>query len=211
MAEWFGEWWQGMYESYWKTRGKEAKNKFERLVLKVGIIVLPLLLCLIGLIPTYFDNKLERTIQANQRKHLEGVAAYSLQQKAELAAAKAREEANRPALEAKQREDEATRKAEAERREKEAAILAEQARLQAIENAQNDPTAKRLFTFRLKRATEGEAVFQYDLALQYLNGQGVPQDVSAAKEWLKKAATQGHKKAQAQLAELASTERPATK
>lgn len=90
-------------------------------------------------------------------------------------------------------------------------LVEKQQKAAAKQQAEQEATFQRLFTFRLKRAIEGEAVFQYDLALQYLNGQGVPQDVSAAKDWLKKAAAQGHKKAQAQLAELTATESPVAK
>ena len=90
-------------------------------------------------------------------------------------------------------------------------LVEKQQKAAAKQQAVQEATFQKLFAFRLKRATEGEAVFQFDLALQYLNGQGVPQDMSAAKDWLKKAAAQGYKKAQTQLAELASTESPVAK
>lgn len=74
----------------------------------------------------------------------------------------------------------------------------------AVANAQavKDDLNRKMFPIRLKRATEGSAEFQYELALQYLNGQAVAKDLSAAKEWLRKAAGQGHKPAQRQLALL---------
>ena len=69
---------------------------------------------------------------------------------------------------------------------------------------------KRLYVFRLKRANDGAAEAQYDLALQYLTGQGVARDITAAKDWLQKAAVQGHKKAQEKLESLAAADAPAS-
>ncbi len=79
---------------------------------------------------------------------------------------------------------------------------------QAREQAQLHQKAMRLYVFRLKRANDGAAEAQYDLALQYLTGQGVARDLAAAKDWLQKAAAQGHKKAQKQLELLGATDAP---
>ena len=98
---------------------------------------------------------------------------------------------------------------EAERR-RETVLQQEQVREQAREQAQNDPMAVRLYVFRLKRANDGSVEAQYDLALQYLTGQGVARDISVAKDWLQKAAAQGHKKAQKKLESLGATDAPAS-
>ncbi len=84
----------------------------------------------------------------------------------------------------------------------------EQAARVAQEQVKKEDVQKRLFAFRLKRANDGAAEAQYDLALQYLTGQGVARDITAAKDWLQKAAAQGHKKAQKQLESLAATDTP---
>ena len=117
----------------------------------------------------------------------------------------------------RRRETEAALEALEAQRGREAVLQQEQARKDAIkkeelarELAQNDPTAVRLYLFRLKRANGGAAEAQYDLALQYLTGQGVARDVAAAKDWLQKAAAQGHKIAQKQLELLGATDAPAS-
>ncbi len=48
-------------------------------------------------------------------------------------------------------------------------------------------------------AEQGDADAQYNLALKYDNGQGVPQDYAEAAKWYRKAAEQGIAKAQNNL------------
>ncbi len=117
----------------------------------------------------------------------------------------------------RKREAEAALEALEAQRKSETVLQQEQSRKDAFkkeelarEQAQNDPTAVRLYVFRLKRANDGGAEAQYDLALQYLTGQGVARDLAAAKDWLQKAAAQGHKKAQKQLESLGATDAPAS-
>lgn len=61
---------------------------------------------------------------------------------------------------------------------------------------------RKVVEFQKKRAAEGSAVFQYDLGIRYLNGQGVEKDEVLAREWLAKSAAQGHLPAQRKLREL---------
>ena len=59
-----------------------------------------------------------------------------------------------------------------------------------------DPTeAKRVAQFYIDMANDGNPAAQYELANFYLEGIGVTQDEAKAKEWLEKAAEQGHKEA----------------
>jgi hypothetical protein len=51
-------------------------------------------------------------------------------------------------------------------------------------------------------AERGDAVAQYNLALSYADGEGVPQDYAKAAEWYRKAAEQGHASAQLNLGNL---------
>lgn len=189
----------------WKTRQeKEADKKFWSVVFNVSIAIVGLAVTV--LVGSVYSSA--RQENAQKEIQLEEMALKQQQEALAEEAWRKQDNAARKA-EAERSKAEAERsKADSERREKEAVELAEQARLKAVEQAQHDPAAIRLFELRLKRATEGEAVFQYDLALQYLSGRGIAKDVSAARVWLQKAAAQGHKKAQSQLAELAADENP---
>jgi TPR repeat protein len=53
------------------------------------------------------------------------------------------------------------------------------------------PDPKWLASLRLS-AAHGEPEAQYELALLYLRGQGVPHDPAEARRWLRLAARQGH-------------------
>lgn len=78
----------------------------------------------------------------------------------------------------------------------------------AVEAAKRQAKTQRdrnLFEFRSKRATEGIADAQYDLATQFLSGEGTPKDQQKGREWLEKAAAQGHAKAKAALQSLPSS------
>jgi len=67
-----------------------------------------------------------------------------------------------------------------------------------IENSydvlQNKTEDKNDFPF-INKLNDGNANAQFELANFYLEGIGVPQDEAKAKEWLKKAAKQGHEEA----------------
>ena len=69
--------------------------------------------------------------------------------------------------------------------------------------------SRKLFPMRLKRAEDGSAEGQFDLGKQLLNGEGVPKDEQKGREWLEKAAAQGHAKAKAALQSLPSSPPPA--
>ena len=56
---------------------------------------------------------------------------------------------------------------------------------------------KKAFEFNLKRAEEGDAEAQYMVYQAYNEGEGVEEDRTLAREWLKKAADNGHVTAQA--------------
>lgn len=88
-----------------------------------------------------------------------------------------------------------------EQAQKSAWVAEQTAKAQSAKDALN----KRLLAIRLERATKDDPQAQFDLALQYLNGQGVVKDLSAAKEWLRKAASLGHNGARNKLAELQAT------
>jgi TPR repeat protein len=61
---------------------------------------------------------------------------------------------------------------------------------------QNDPKeVKRVVQFYTDMANDGNAGAQYELANFYLEGLGVEKDEAKAKEWLQKAAKQGHQAA----------------
>lgn len=57
------------------------------------------------------------------------------------------------------------------------------------------------FAFFLKRAESGDVESQHEVALRLLVGKGVERDEAKARDWLAKAAAQGHAKAKARLAE----------
>ena len=58
------------------------------------------------------------------------------------------------------------------------------------------------FEFYKRRAEEGSDDAQYQLGVRYLAGKGTPKDEKLGREWLGKAAKQGHALATKQLAEL---------
>ena len=91
------------------------------------------------------------------------------------------------------------RKAEIARIEKEAAEAAKKAKQDA-----KDSVSRKMFSIRLKRAEEGSAEVQYDLAVQFANGEGIPKDEAKARMWLEKAAAQGHGKAKKMLETLSA-------
>ena len=53
-------------------------------------------------------------------------------------------------------------------------------------------------------AKKGHAFAQYEMALMYLHGYGVPSDAEKAKKWFRKAALQGHTDAKTELDQLSS-------
>lgn len=58
------------------------------------------------------------------------------------------------------------------------------------------------FEFYQRRAEEGSDDAQYQLAMRYLAGKGTTKDEKLGREWLAKAAKQGHALASKQLADL---------
>jgi len=53
-----------------------------------------------------------------------------------------------------------------------------------------------------KSAEQGDAASQFSMGLRYATGKDVDRDFSTAAEWYRKAAQQGHKKAQTNLGNL---------
>jgi TPR repeat protein len=74
------------------------------------------------------------------------------------------------------------------------------------EKAEKAAAVKRTVEFQKKRAEAGSETAQYDLGMRYLNGDGVEQDLTLARKWLKASAEKGHKFAAKKLAELESAE-----
>lgn len=50
-----------------------------------------------------------------------------------------------------------------------------------------------------RKAEHGDAKSQYDLALSYLTGNGIPKDYTGALKWLRKSSEQGYTEAQLML------------
>jgi len=73
--------------------------------------------------------------------------------------------------------------------------------------AEKEAAAKRVVEFQKKRAEAGSATAQYDLAMRYLNGDGVEKDLALAKKWLEAAAKNGHTLAPKKLEELKQQQR----
>ena len=65
-----------------------------------------------------------------------------------------------------------------------------------------DATKQRVLEFQQKRAAEGSAVAQFDLAMRYLSGDGVEKNEATARSWLRKAAAGGNGQAAKKLKEL---------
>lgn len=66
----------------------------------------------------------------------------------------------------------------------------------------SDATKQKVLEFQRKRADEGSASAQFDLATRYLNGDGVEKDEATARSWLRKAAAGGNTQAAKKLKEL---------
>ena len=64
---------------------------------------------------------------------------------------------------------------------------------------------KRVLAFQQRRAREGSASAQYDLAMRYLKGDGVEKDVQHARELLAAAAKGGSPEAQRKIEQLDTT------
>jgi TPR repeat protein len=73
---------------------------------------------------------------------------------------------------------------------------------QAKARAEKDKNAVKQLEFYKKRAEEGSDHAQYELGMRYLDGKGTPPDKKLAREWLAKAAKQGHSQAAKKLNEL---------
>ena len=58
------------------------------------------------------------------------------------------------------------------------------------------------FEFYKRRAEEGSDHAQFELGMRYLNGKGTDKDEALGRQWMEKAAKQGHKEASQKLATL---------
>src|SRR5688500_12022374 len=67
---------------------------------------------------------------------------------------------------------------------------------------ETDKNAVKQFDFYKRRADEGSDHAQYELGLRYLAGKGTKADAKLGREWLAKAAKQGHTQATKKLTEL---------
>ena len=65
-----------------------------------------------------------------------------------------------------------------------------------------DATKQKVLEFQQKRAAEGSANAQFDLALRYLSGDGVEKNETTALSWLRKAAAGGNGQAAKKLKDL---------
>ncbi|MGZ8900600.1 MAG: tetratricopeptide repeat protein [Limisphaerales bacterium] len=65
-----------------------------------------------------------------------------------------------------------------------------------------DKNEVKQFEFYKRRADEGSDDAQYQLGVRYLTGKGIAKDEKLGREWLGKAAKQGHSQASKKLAEL---------
>jgi hypothetical protein len=66
----------------------------------------------------------------------------------------------------------------------------------------SDASKQKVLEFQQKRAAEGSASAQFDLALRYLSGDGVERNEATARSWLLKAAAGGNSQATKKLQEL---------
>lgn len=66
----------------------------------------------------------------------------------------------------------------------------------------SDAAKQKVLEFQQKRASEGSASAQFDMALRYLNGDGVEKNEATARSWLEKAAAGGNSQAVKKLKEL---------
>ncbi|MEW6159411.1 MAG: SEL1-like repeat protein [Verrucomicrobiota bacterium] len=62
--------------------------------------------------------------------------------------------------------------------------------------------ARKTLEFQQQKAEAGASYAQFDLALRYLSGDGVPKNKETALKWLRTAATNGHSQAIKKLSEL---------
>jgi hypothetical protein len=69
-------------------------------------------------------------------------------------------------------------------------------------DAEKAEEQQRIIAFQKLRAEAGKAVFQYDLGLRYLKGEGVEPDLELARKWIAAAAKQGHEQARKKLEEM---------
>lgn len=79
-------------------------------------------------------------------------------------------------------------------------LTAEEAKKAALQQNKNDV---KQFDFYKRRAEEGSDDAQFQLGMRYLAGRGVEKNEKLGREWLEKAAKQGHVEAKKRLSELA--------
>jgi TPR repeat protein len=78
-------------------------------------------------------------------------------------------------------------------------LTPEQAKRAALQQNKNDI---KQFEFYKRRAEEGSDDAQFQLATRYLTGKGTEKNSKLARQWLEKAAAQGHSEAKKLLASL---------
>jgi TPR repeat protein len=70
------------------------------------------------------------------------------------------------------------------------------------ERAKQADALKKTIEFQKKRAEDGSASAQYELANRYFFGEGVERDAATGRKWLEKSAAQDYAPAKKKLAEL---------
>lgn len=70
-----------------------------------------------------------------------------------------------------------------------------------------EQTAQKIVEFQKRRAAQGSATAQYDLAIRYLKGDGVELDEQKGRELLESAAKNGHSQAKKKLDEFKASKR----
>lgn len=70
-----------------------------------------------------------------------------------------------------------------------------------------EQTAQKIVEFQKRRAAQGSATAQYDLAIRYLKGDGVELDEQKGRELLESAAKNGHSQAKKKLDEFKALQR----
>jgi len=76
------------------------------------------------------------------------------------------------------------------------------------EKAKQAETLKKTIAFQKKRAEDGSASAQYELAVRYLKGDGLDKDVETGRKWLEKSAAQDYSLAKRKLEELNAEKKP---
>lgn len=76
----------------------------------------------------------------------------------------------------------------------------------AKQKAAQEEAQKKAVALLQKRATDGSADAQYDLAMRHLKGDHVEKSPTLAKSWLEKAAATGHERSIKKLAEIKANE-----